>query len=77
MSCVYNLQTWLQPLLAFSISGYTSVRYDRKYNQGGGCATFVKDNIVYQRLLSTLDMKLVIIKVHNSKDNLKIINNPC
>lgn len=50
-----------------------------KDNQGGGCATFVKDNIVYQRLLSTLDMTLVIIEVHNTKDNLKIINfnNPC
>lgn len=70
-----NLQTWLQPLLAF----YISVRYDRKDNQGGGCATFVKDNIVYQRLLSTLDMKPVIIEVHNTKDNLKIINfsSPC
>ena len=38
-------ETWLRPHLDFVLPGYTSARYDRIDNQGGGCITFIKDNI--------------------------------
>lgn len=72
-------ETWLRPHLDFILPGYTSARYDRVDNQGGGYATFVKDNIVFRRLPSPADMECVIIEVCNTDVNTKIINfyNPC
>ncbi len=49
-------ETWLCSHLHFIIPVYTSAWYDRVDNQSGGCVTFIKDNIVFQRLPSPADM---------------------
>lgn len=38
-------ETWLRPNLDFRMVGYASVRYDRREGVGGGCATFIREDI--------------------------------
>lgn len=72
-------ETWLWPHLDFIIPGYESVRFDREGNQGGGCATFVRDGISFKRIATSIEIECVIIEVYKSDWNLVVVNlyNPC
>lgn len=72
-------ETWLRPHLDFIIPGYESVRFDRGGNQGGGCATFVRNGIPFRRIETTTEIECVIIKIYKSDGHLVVINlyNPC
>ena len=53
-------ETWLRPHLDFIIPGFSSVRHDRANNQnGGGCATFIKDGLAYKEIASSNGIGIV------------------
>lgn len=72
-------ETWLRPHLDFILPGYESVRFDRDGNQGGGCATFVRDGIPFRRIETTTEIECVIIEIYKTDGHLVVINlyNPC
>ena len=75
-------ETWLRPQLDFVIPGFSCIRHDRDNNQnGGGCATFLKDGVAYREVQSPDDIECIIVEICNPRkqDNIRIINlyNPC
>lgn len=43
-------ETWLKSNLEFRIVGYLSVRSDREEGVGGGCATFIQDDMAFREV---------------------------
>lgn len=75
-------ETWLQQHLDFVIPGFSSVRYDRPNNQnGGGCATFLKDGLAFREIPCPDDMECIMVEICSPRKegNIKLINfyNPC
>lgn len=56
-------KTWPQLHLDFILPGYESVRYDTDENQGGGCATFIRDGIAFRRITTSTEMECVITEI--------------
>lgn len=70
-------ETWLQPHLDFRIPGFRSIRHDRSSNQnGGGCATFLKDGLAYRGLPNLGDVECNIVQncSQRQEGNIKLIN---
>lgn len=72
-------ETWLKPLLNFTIKGYVSVRKDRESGQGGGVATFIQNGMCYRVNHISTDHESIVVKVWTDKGKVDIINyyNPC
>ena len=72
-------ETWLKPCLDFVIPGYDSVREDLKEGTGGGCATFVKAGVQYQRVALSTTLECVAVRVWGEHGRMNVINfyNPC
>lgn len=72
-------ETWLKPCLDFVIPGYESVRYDRSEKAGGGCATFVRSDVQYQRVEIQSALECVVVRVWGKNGWVNIVNfyNPC
>ena len=72
-------ETWLIPRLDFRIVGYVSVRCDRGEGIGGGCATFIKENVSYRELGIGNELEYISVEIWTSEGELVIINyyNPC
>ena len=72
-------ESWLCPQVDFVIQGYSSIRCDRKQKQGGGCVTFVKDNVAYKRVKVSDMYECIVIEICSPRCDIKVINfyNPC
>ncbi len=67
-------ETWLKPVLDFSIKGYDSVCRDREEDIGVGCIIFVKQGIQYKVLRRGKKLEFIVIEVLEKKGNVKMIN---
>ena len=74
-------ETWMKSHLDFKIVGYNSVRLDRNERQAGGCATFIKEGILYERVPMNYEtsLEIIVIEIWVNKRKMTIINlyNPC
>ena len=72
-------ETWLKPCLDFVVPGYESIRQDRSGKAGGGCATFVRFDVKYQRVQIKSSLECVVVKVWENNKWVNIVNfyNPC
>ena len=72
-------ETWLKPCLDFVIPGYESVREDRAEGTGGGCATFVRVGVQYQRVALATQLECVAVRVWGEQGRMNVVNfyNPC
>ena len=72
-------ETWLKPCLDFVVPGYESIRQDRSGKAGGGCATFVRSDVKYQRVQIKSSLECVVVKVWENNKWVNIVNfyNPC
>jgi len=72
-------ETWLRPQLDFVIPGYNSVRCDRIGKQGGGCVTFIKENLAHRRVTVPNEYECVVVEMYSPRGNIKVVNfyNPC
>jgi len=53
--------------LDFKINGYVVERKDRVTGRGGGCATFIKDDIIYKRINTSNNVECVSIGIIHAK----------
>ncbi len=60
-------ETWLKPVLDFSIKGYDSVHRDREEYIGGGCIIFVKQGIQYKVLGRGKKLEFIVKEVLEKK----------
>lgn len=70
----------MRPNLDFSIVGYASVRCDRGDREGGGCATFIGNDISFREMsVGGKEQEYVTVEIWTSEGELVIINyyNPC
>ena len=72
-------ETWLKPNLDFVVHGYTVIRKDRSQGGGGGCATFIKQDIPYRLLEKGEDQEYIVVEIWEREEKVVIINyyNPC
>jgi len=72
-------ETWLNYSLDFKINGYVVERKDRVTGRGGGCATFIKDDIIYKRINTSNNVECVSIGIMGRYEEIRISNfyNPC
>lgn len=73
-------ETWLKPTLDFVVHGYTGIRKDRNHGGGGGgCATFIKQDIQYRVLEKGDDQEYIVVEVWERGEEMVIFNyyNPC
>lgn len=71
-------ETWLKPCLDFVIPGYFCLRKD-KNSPGGGCATFISQDVQYRRVNMTVELECVVVEVWTTTGRLTVVNlyNPC
>lgn len=76
MVCIQ--ETWLKPCLDFVIPGYFCLRKDRN-SSGGGCATFISQDVQYRRVNITVELDCVVVEVWTTTGRLTVVNlyNPC
>lgn len=69
----------MTPKLDFRICNYNGVRRDREKGVGGGCATFIKENIPFQVIGKGKDEEYIVIEIWTKQCQFVIINyyNPC
>lgn len=67
-------ETLLQPCLDFVVPGYEAIRQDRKEKIGGGCATFVRSDVVHQRVNIQTSLECVVVKVWEKHRRINIVN---
>jgi len=72
----------LRPNLEFRLDGYASVRCDREDGAGGGCATFIGNDISFRELSvggKEQEQEYVIVVIWMNEGECVIINyyNPC
>ncbi len=74
-------ETWLKPNLEFVIHGYIGIRNDRENGGrgGGGCATFIKQDVPYRVLEKGEDLEYIMVVLWERGEEVVIINyyNPC
>lgn len=72
-------ETWLKPNLDFVIQGYVCIRRDREGDNGGGCATFVRQGVSYREIEKGKDLEYVVVEVWLGDESLVVVNfyNPC
>ena len=72
-------ETWLKPCLDFVVPGYECIRQDRSGKAGGGCATFIRSDVKYQRVQINSSLECVVVKVWENNKWVNIVNfyNPC
>ena len=72
-------ETWLKPQLHFLIHGYISIRKDRNEGNGGGVATFIKQDIGYRKVEVNGEQEVVVVEIWEGVYSIRIINfyNPC
>ena len=72
-------ETWLKPNLDFVVHGYTVIRKDRSQGGGGGCATFIKQDIPYRLLEKGEDQEYIVVEIWEREEKVVISNyyNPC
>ena len=72
-------ETWLKPSLDFRIVGYVAVRRDRGGAVGGGCATFIREDVSYREVGIGKELEYVTVEVWTREGELTVINyyNPC
>lgn len=65
--------------LDFVIQGYSLVRQDGEEGIGGGCATFIKQEISYKILGKERDQEYIAVGIWGRGQEIVIINyyNPC
>lgn len=66
-----------RPQLDFVIPGFTVIRHDRDSNpSGGGCATFIIDELTYREIACPQEAECVTIELCNTKKygNVRLIN---
>ncbi|XDV52299.1 hypothetical protein PO909_021042 [Leuciscus waleckii] len=73
-------ETWLRPNLEFRLDGYASVRCDRGDGVGGGCATFIGNDISFREVsVGGKEQEYVSVAIWTNEGECVIINyyNPC
>lgn len=70
-------ETWLKSNLEFRIVGYSSVRSDREEGVGGGCATFIQDDMAFREV--NKGSEYVVVEIWTGEGKVVIVNfyNPC
>ncbi len=70
---------WLRPNLDFRLGGYDCVRCDRREGVGGGCVTFVREDIAFREIGIGNEHEYIVIEIWTKEGELIIINyyNPC
>lgn len=65
-------ETWLKPNIQFALQGYKSIRKDRRESQGGGVATFIRDEMTYRVLEEVEELECVMVEVFYCGNSLVI-----
>lgn len=69
----------MKPNLNFRIVGYSSVRSDREEGNGGGCATFIQEDIAFREVSIGSEQDYVGLEIWTGEGKVVITNlyNPC
>lgn len=72
-------ETWLRPNLDFRLGGYDCVRCDRREGMGGGCMTFIREDIAFREIGKGNEHEYIVIEILMKEGEFIIINyyNPC
>lgn len=72
-------ETWLKPILEYRILNYIAVRCDRDEGVGGGCATFIKEDIPFRVVNKGKEEEYIAVEIWTKGGKFIIINyyNPC
>lgn len=75
----WNARNWLRSQLDFRLAGNVSVRCDREEGVGGGCATFISEDITYKEVRIGTEQEYVTVKIWTGEGEIMIIKyyNPC
>lgn len=69
----------MRPNLDFRLGGYGRVRCDRREEVGGGCVTFIREDILFSKIGIGNEHKYIVIGILMKEGELIILNyyNPC
>lgn len=72
-------ESWLKVGVEFKLHQYIEVRCDRSGGVGGGCVTFIKNNINFRIVEIGKEEEFVIVEVFTNQGKIVIVNyyNPC
>lgn len=72
-------ESWLRPNLDFRISGYMAIRCDRMDGVGGGCATFIREDVPFREVGIGKEQEYVSVEIWTEEGECAIVNyyNPC
>lgn len=72
-------ETWLCKSLDFKMNGYEVIRKDRINGRGGGCATFIKENVIYRQINNEGNIESICIELMGTQGVIRVLNfyNPC
>ncbi len=66
-------ETWMKHCLDFVLQGYSIVGHDREEGNGGGCATFIKQEISYRILGKGRDQEYIVVGIWGRGQEIVII----
>ncbi len=66
-------ETWLKPNLDFRIINYTAVWSDKEEEIGGGCATFIKENMPFRVVSKGKDEEYIVVEIWTNEGQFTII----